>query len=248
MTTYGEPRVWLDEFPLGEPQPFAVDYQGIRYPGEIIRAQSWRPPWGEPLTGDIYFRIVLLLRRPGAGTPRNFSIGDNRIAVCLPGAGLSRQRGRLTEEIATIRETQARYLTQRDSEGDLIRGSLRRRQEGLEQQLLAEESIRYSSGSIQTGPDRLSYPGNPFSAADPIAWFSEISGWLLSQAYPTLPVDGASLSRPVTQEDPEALYQSLFAQSAAATEDLPELAAALGLTSGDQPRMFRASSCPVQSG
>ena len=120
MTTYGEPRVWLDQFPLGEPQPFAVDYHGIRYPGEIIRAQSWRPPWGEPLTGDIYFRIVLLLRRPGAGAPRNFSIEDSRIAVCLPGAGLSRQRGRLTEEIATIRETQARYLTQRDSEVDLI--------------------------------------------------------------------------------------------------------------------------------
>lgn len=237
--------MWLDQFPLGEPQPFAVDYHGIRYPGEIIRAQSWRPPWGEPLTGDIYFRIVLLLRRPGAGAPRNFSIEDSRIAVCLPGAGLSRQRGRLTEEIATIRETQARYLTQRDSEVDLIRGSLLRRQEGLEQQLLAEESVRYSSGSIQTGPDCPTYPGNPFSAADPVSWFSEIGEWLLSQAYPTLPVDAGSLSRTVTQEDPELLYQTLFAQSGAVTENPPELGAALGLTSGDQPRVLEPSSCRV---
>ena len=245
MTTYGEPRVWLDEFPLGEPQPFAVDYHGLRYPGEIIRAQGWQPAWGEPLTSDVYFRIVLLLRRQGAGTPRNISIWDNRIAVCLPGAGLSRQRGRLSEEIATIRETQALYLTQRDAEVDLIRSTLRRRQEGLEQQLLAEESIRYSSGNILTGPDRPSYPGNPFSAVDPISWFSEISGWLLSQAYPSLPVDEDSLSRPVTQEDPEALYQAIFAQSAATTGILAELGPALGLTPGDLPRVFEPSSCRV---
>lgn len=245
MTTYGEPRVWLDEFPLGEPQPFAHDYLGIRYPGEIIRAQGWTPAWGEPLMGDIYFRIVLLLRRPGAGIPRNLSIRDNRIAVCLPGVGLSRQRGRLTEEIATIRETQALYLTQRDAEVDLIRSTLRRRQEGLEQQVLAEESIRYSSGTILTGPDRPPFPGNPFGAVDPVSWFAEISEWLLSQAYPTLPIDDRLLSRPITQEDPERLYQAIFAQPGASGDDLAELGPALGLTSGDRPEVFEPSSCRV---
>lgn len=245
MTTYGEPRVWLEEFPLGEPQPFAHDYPGIRYPGEIIRAQGWTPAWGEPLAGDIYFRIVLLLRRQGAGTPRNLSIQDNRIAVCLPGVGLSRQRGRLTEEIATIRETQALYLTQRDAEADLIRSTLRRRQEGLEQQVLAEESIRYSSGNILTGPDRPPFPGNPFGAVDPISWFAEIGEWLLSQAYPTRPIDHRLLSRSITQEDPERLYQAIFAQPGASSEILAELGPALGLTSSDRPEVFQPSSCRV---
>lgn len=53
MTTYGEPRVWLDQFPLNEPQPFAQEWHGLLYPGEIIRADSWASQWGEPLTGDI---------------------------------------------------------------------------------------------------------------------------------------------------------------------------------------------------
>ena len=69
MSIYGEPRVWLEEIPLGEPQAFTHDYLGLRYSGEVIRANSWEPVWGEPLTGELYFRIVLLLRRQGAPTP-----------------------------------------------------------------------------------------------------------------------------------------------------------------------------------
>ncbi len=84
MTIYGEPRVWLEEFPLGEPQALAHDFMGLRYPGEVIRANSWDPVWGEPLTGDLYFRIVLLLRRPGASTARRSEVHDARIAVCTP--------------------------------------------------------------------------------------------------------------------------------------------------------------------
>lgn len=69
MTDHGGPRVWLEQFPLGEPQPFELDYHCLRYSGEIIRSDSWDPEWGEPLTGDRYFRIVLLLQQSTASTP-----------------------------------------------------------------------------------------------------------------------------------------------------------------------------------
>jgi len=222
MTIYGEPRVWLEEFPLGEPQAFAHDYLGLRYPGEVIRANSWDPVWGEPLTGELYFRIVLLLRRPGGPSARRPEVRDLRIGVCTPGAGISRQRGRITGELTTIRETQALYLTQRDAETELIRSTLRRRQEGLEQQLMSEESLRYSSGSVVSGPERVAYPGNPFVGMDPIGWFGSIAGWLLSQAYPSRPIQSAGLPRPFTPEDAAPLHAALFQQPGVAPEVLPE--------------------------
>ncbi|MCH7620916.1 MAG: hypothetical protein IH870_03365 [Chloroflexi bacterium] len=228
MTIYGEPRVWLEEFPLGEPQAFAHDYLGLRYPGEVIRANSWDPVWGEPLTGELYFRIVLLLRRQGAPTARRSEVHDARIAVCTPGAGVSRQRGRLTGELTTIRETQALYLTQRDAETELIRTTLRRRQEGLEQQLMSEESLRYSSGSVVSGPERVAYPGNPFVGMDPIGWFGSIAGWLLSEAYQSRPIQSVELPRPFTPEDAAPLFAALFQQSGAAPEVLPEVLSDFG--------------------
>ena len=125
MTTYGEPRIWLDQFPLGESQSFEQEWNGITYPGEICRSDTWSPGWGQPLTDDTYFRIVLMVRRPDGLTPR---IEDQRIALCLPGDGVYRQRDRLVDELATIRETQVLYVTQRDPEATLIRSTLQRRQ------------------------------------------------------------------------------------------------------------------------
>ena len=230
MTIYGEPRVWLEEFPLGEPQAFAHDYLGLRYPGEVIRANRWDPVWGETLTGEVYFRIVLLLRRQGPPTARRSEVQDPRIAVCTPGAGISRQRGRLTGELSTIRETQALYLTQRDAETDLIRSTLRRRQEGLEQQLMSEESLRYSSGSVVAGPERAPYPGDPFVDMDPIGWFGSIAEWLLSQSYPSLPIPTDVLPRAFSPEDAGPLFAALFHQPGAVPEILSDLGPGLGFS------------------
>jgi len=247
MTIYGEPRVWLEEFPLGEPQAFAHDFRGLRYPGEVIRANSWDPVWGEPLTGDLYFRIVLLLTRPGASTARRSEVHDARIAVCTPGAGISRQRGRLTGELTTIRETQALYLTQRDAETELIRTTLRRRQEGLEQELMSEESLRYSSGSVASGPERAAYPGNPFVGMDPVGWFGSIAGWLLSEAYPARPIQSPALPRPFTPEDAAPLFAALFQQPGAVPEGLPEILSDLGqgLELLQSPELLQSRNNPV---
>ncbi|MDA0733947.1 MAG: hypothetical protein O2860_05115, partial [Chloroflexi bacterium] len=66
MTTYGEPRVWLDQFPLNEPQPFAQEWHGLLYPGEIIRADSWASQWGElrwtPLLGQRKGQVKIVSR------------------------------------------------------------------------------------------------------------------------------------------------------------------------------------------
>ena len=84
MTSYGEPRVWLEQFPHGQVSHFYRDHQGLRYQGEVIRADRWEPSWGEPLAQDAFFRIVLLQQRD---RQQSFKIQDSRIVLCLSEAG-----------------------------------------------------------------------------------------------------------------------------------------------------------------
>ena len=248
MTSYGEPRVWLQEFPHGQPVAFQCDHLGLQYNGEVIRADRWSPAWGNPLAGETHFRIVLLRQRRGAAVP---AVSDPRIALCLPASGLARRRNRLSQEMSTIRETQAVYLTQRDAESELIRTTLQRRQESVEQQLLGQDAVRYSGGQVITASGATPDPATIFAGLDPFAWFSRLGGWLLSIAYPTLPIDGSLLPRPVTAEDAGRLHAAIFSQPGASRDVLAQLGPGLGLSltdsPGDGPGALDFSTCPVAS-
>lgn len=117
MTLYGEPRVWLEQFPLGERVPFTCQHLGLEYPGEVVRADTWSPRWGNPLNGEVYFRVVLRQRRGGLEPV----LRDPRIAVCLPASGQYRRRSRLATEVSTTRETQAVYDSIRGTYSDFRR-------------------------------------------------------------------------------------------------------------------------------
>ena len=232
MTLYGEPEVWLEQFPLREPRSLACDHFGLRYTGEVIRADRWSSSWGAPLEGDTFFRVILLRQRRAEFSP---DIRDPRIAVCLPGPGLSRQHSRLTGELATTRETQA----------DLIRRTLQRRQQELEEQLLADESVRYSDGRILTSSDCEDSPAPFFVGLDPVAWFCRIAGWLLARAYPTLPINQEALSRPVTGDDASGLHRAIFQQAGAPPALLEQLGPGLGLSLPSSPGTYDPSQSPV---
>ena len=242
MTLYGEPRVWLEQFPQGVATPFSQVHLGLRYPAEVVRTDHWSPHWGNALEGDVYFRIVLLHQRRGGLHP---VIHDPRVVVCLPAPGLSRRRGRLAGEVSTTRETIAVYLTQRNTEAELIRQSLQRRVEGLEEQLLGEDSVRYSEGQLITGTeDRLDL-APVFAGLDPSDWFSRLAEWLLSEAYPDLPLDTDALPRPVASNDAAGLYRAIFGQSGGSADVLEQLGPGLGLSQAASPGTFDPSRCPV---
>ena len=256
MTTFDEPRVWLDQFLLGEPQPLEHDYHGLRYPGEVIRADVWQAEWSQPLTEDTYCRIVLLVRRPEGLPP---PVADRRIALCLPAGGVYQRRESLVSELATVRETQSLYLTHRDAETDLIRRSLQRRQNALEQDLMTQEVERYASGTVLVGPEQQELPNDQLAEADDaVSWLSQVADRLLAEAYPSLPIDADALPRPVTQQDPDRLFQAIFSAetSASATrragqpnhepgDILSQLGPAPGLSSFDNPATFNPRDCPA---
>jgi hypothetical protein len=186
---------------------------------------------------------VLLVQHSTASAP---FINDSRTALCLPGTtGESQQRDRLLNEMASIRETQALYLTQHDPEADLIRRTVLRYQQGLEAALMAQEASRYSSGTILSGPDRRTLPSDLLIGADPADWFSHVARWLLTQAYPELPIDAEALPRVVTAEDPRQLFSVIFHQANESPEILAELGPGLGLSSIDHPGVYNPSDCAV---
>ena len=242
MTSYGEPRVWLDQFPHGQVSHFYCDHQGLRYQGEVIRADRWDPAWGEPLTQDAFFRIVLLQQR---GRQQSFKIQDSRIVLCLPEAGQSHRRGRLTNEVSWIRETLGVYRIQRDTEGELIRTTLQRHLEGTEEQLLGEESVRYSQGRIVTNGYQTPESAVIFSGINPDAWFSRLAQGLLADAYPNLAIAEAALTRVVTSADPPQLFQEIFRPTGATSNLVSQLGPGLGLTNTEGQESSGFSSSPV---
>lgn len=219
--------MWLEQFPLGERVPFSCQHLGIEYPGEVVRAETWSPRWGLPLNGDVYFRVVLLRQRRGGLEP---AIQDPRIAVCLPAAGLYRRRSRLATEVSTTRETQAVHLAQKDTEADLIRQTLRRRLDELEDQLLGEDSVRYSEGQVIAGNGLAPQTENFFAGMDPNAWFSRLAGWLLNQAYPDLPLELGKLPDPIGPDLAGKAFANFFNQHYVSSDWMEQLGPALGLT------------------
>lgn len=236
MTRHGEPLVWPG-LPLGEPRPFAHDHQGLRYLGEVVRADSWLPRWGEPLLGELFFRIVLLTQGQSDRWP---ALRDPRIAVCLPSPGT------LTDgKSASIQEARGTYTAVRDAEGELIRRMLQRHRRGLEEQLMAEESARYAAGKVLTAHPTPPNPVTLFSGVDSALWFTRLADWLLSQAYPNLPIDAAALPRPVTGDDAAQLHRAISGQPGAPTSILADLGPGLGLSFPTRPASFDPSACRV---
>ena len=240
MTLYGEPRAWLERFPLGESVPITCAHLGLVYPGEVIWCERWASQWGKPLEGETYFRIVLLDQRRGGLRPK---LEDSRIALCVPGAALYQRRGQVAAELSTTRETQAMYLTQRDPEAEFFRRTLQRRSEGLEEQLFSEDSVRYSEGQVIISGDHGPDPALLFAGLDPAVWFSRVAEWLLAECYPTMPLDHAALPRPVEGSDAAGLFRAVFSHPDSPTDILTQLGPGLGLSSASRPSVFDQSSC-----
>jgi hypothetical protein len=184
---------------------------------------------------------VLLQRRTGSQA----EILDSRIALCLPSSGPSRQQSQVSGELATLRETQAVYFTQPDTESDLIRQTLRRRQQGLEEALLADDAARYSAEVVLTEGGASTYVSSIFAGSDPQAWFTRIGQWLLMRAYPGLPVAAQALPRPVVPEDAGRLFQSIYSHPGSSRGLLAELGPGLRLSTPEAPGEYNPAHCPV---
>ena len=126
-----------------------------------------------------------------------------------------------------------------------ITSAVRERQDDLENQLVTEESARYSKGDIcvQDGPGPET--AAIYRGSDPMAWMENLAGWLLARCYPSLPINTHTLAQPVCEDDISELFASIFGQPGAGDGLLRSYGPALGLSSHESSGSYDPSDCPV---
>ena len=159
---------WVGLFPMDAATPITAVHLGIEYRGEVVRAARWSAGLGQAPGNGAHFKIVLLQDRSTLGLPK---IAERNIAVCIPSSRPDRHAHRIIGEITAAK--QAAYLTRRDVDAAAINSALRERQDDLENQLISEESARFSKGDICPPPAPAVHLGASavpvFDAVSPIS-------------------------------------------------------------------------------
>ena len=235
MTQDRDPLTWEERFPLGAAGPHTCEHLGIVYRGEVVRAEEWSSHWAEPLTGDVYYGIVFLLKRPQGGLSAPL---DGRTAVGLPSSA-----DRLIGELTTV--DQATYLTRRSADAATVGQALHQRRRDLNEDILASWRSRFADGEITTGTGSFPDTSRVFSDNDPWGWLDRLAASLLATAYPELPVASAAMAPPVDSEDAAGVLSGAFGRSAASAEIFRRLGPSLGLSSPSDPGQLGPTSCQV---
>ena len=228
----------------GQPQPWSTVHLGVWYPGEVIVASRWDDRWGNELTGDRYFRIVLLTSRQRS-SPSN--LRDARIVACVPSQDVLQQRESMERELRSIAEARGLYITGRREESSPLRSSPEQREAELWEEFLGECSRFYGSGEIRSATSLEMEPGSVFATSDPAQWLHNMAGAILARVYPSIPIDSGAFLRPLSEEDLPGLFDALLARvpPAATDEATASFAVGLGLASREAPSTFDPGDCSV---
>ena len=217
-------------------------HNGMTYPGEMVLLRRWDSQWGQQLRGDTYFRVVFLSRPDDAPL---VTLEDPKIAVCVPGARLPRERQILERELLSVREARERYLARPAPGEEGARRTLETQQVELESRLLEAEAQRYREGEIITLGDTV-VGKEVFAGHHAEGWAEAIAYRLLASCYSTLWLDLRRLTRPLVPQDAGGLFRALFADpDDPAGYPLEEMGPALGLSTLTDPRRFDSKGCRV---
>ena len=135
----------FDNEAMGQPQRWTVHHRGQEYVGEVIVSETVDFAWGQPLEGDLSFRVVFFT------VPRRIQsarILDRRIAMAVPQRPPSEQRQSVEREVRSIHEARAHYITGRTSDEVALRRSMERREESLRSDLMRRYAVAYSDGRV----------------------------------------------------------------------------------------------------
>ena len=225
---------------VGQHQPWVVHHRGLEYRGEVIIAESVDPAWGEPLEGDISFRLVFFT------VPRRISPGriqDTRIAMVVPGRPPTQERQSLGRELKSIQETRERYITGQNSDTQALRRSMEDREESLRQELERRYGMAYSQGRIYTHSDIRVRARDIFIEGGLETWADLMVSDVLLLAHPSVPFDYGDFPRSLTSGDIVGMYPGLFQGAQDAQALVSDFGPGMGVTSPDLPNMFDVSNC-----
>ena len=228
----------------GQPQPWNAVHLGVRYPGEVIVASKWDDRWGDEVTGNRFFRVVLLTSRQRSSSS---PLKDARIIVCVPAQDVVRQRESMDRDLKAIAEARGLYVTGHQEESSPLRSSLEQRETELRGEFLESCSLSYGSGEIRSATSLEIEPARVFVTPDPAQWLHGMAGAVLARVYPGIPIDSGAFPRPLGEEELQSLFDVLLARvpPAATDEATASFAVGLGLARREAPSTFDPGDCSV---
>jgi hypothetical protein len=174
---------------LGKPQNVTANLGGFDYPGEVIVADEWDPRFGETLTGESMFRLILLQSDTG---PAPDQIGDNRICVATQSKepvrgdriGESRAvydvgqsavdiREGVEADIQSIREVRQNYAAVADPQLDRLTSALVEHETRAHNSLAEQSHDLWKSGAIVSSDSESRHSvgsGQIFLLDSPQSW------------------------------------------------------------------------------
>ena len=221
-------------------QPWTVTHRGLEYPGEAIVAEMVDPAWGQPLHGDVCFRIVLYTvpRRIPAG-----QIRDPRIAMAVPRRSADPTRTGLTRELQAIREARVRYLAGPDPELRAVGGSMAEQEASLGDELARREALSYAQGRIYSHSSTTVAASEVFVEPSANSWVEGLTHRIFQQAYPDLPFEHGEFPATLTAGGIQEIYSGLFQGDHEAIDIAAAFGPALGLATRSAPTRFDATGC-----
>ena len=232
----------LDPEALGQVQPWVVVDRGLEYPGEVIVAETVDPQWGQPLEGDISFRVVFYT------VPRRVPMGqiqDSRIAMAVPRRAAGSTLEGLDREIQAVRETRERYEAESDPQTSALRGSMEEREASLSEEVARHKAVSYASGRIYTSSRIALRPAEIFVEGDAGSWVERLAAALFHQAFPSLPFDYRALPCTLDTEAIELVYRGILQGDPEALDKAATFGPSLGLTPPEAPAAFDAGRSRV---
>ncbi|MDA1257008.1 MAG: hypothetical protein O3C10_04095 [Chloroflexi bacterium] len=206
-------------------QAVEIKLGGIRYPGEVIFADSWEAVWGGPLAQSAMFRVVFL------ASPSPVSSGDiedDRIAVVTPSGDAPPELRPVVAEAAAPRETRAGYAVSTDPGLSRLAHAIEVREGELA--VMAAESVGrcWADGAVISrgnGPD-LGTLLPALERSGPEAWIEALGSWLVERG-----TEGDLLRsvEPLTEEMVASVFEMVAGQNPEPDPRVRAVAHSLGL-------------------
>ncbi|MDP2755514.1 MAG: hypothetical protein Q8P40_14145, partial [Nitrospirota bacterium] len=127
-----------------EQKKTTVEFRKIEYPGEVIVTKRWRSEYGEKITDDIHFRVIILTRPDDI---ENSEIKDYRISICIP-TKLSEASFESARDYLTLTEMEKDYRDKTGSDAEEIRVWLSNKRSEVVREMLRKQLGQYRNGRI----------------------------------------------------------------------------------------------------
>jgi len=228
---------------LDERKKTTVEFRKIEYPGEVIVTKRWRSEYGEKITDDTHFRVIILTRPNDID---NSEIKDYRIAICVP-TKLPEASFESARDYLTLTEMEKDYKDKTGTDAEEVRGWLISKRAEVIREMLRKQLGQYKSGEIITAHGLGIDEKKVFQLNKMDKILEQLIPVILSDAYAKPIVDSQAFLKIFSSREAKNIFEGLFkkATSPAAVSACRNYAIALKFSKADNPSHFTPSSNKV---